>query len=307
MRVGRVFKTSVILPLWLLFLCCFLNFEYNGLLLTDGWISGTDLHLDGGFALPTRRFLESSWTTHWFLDDKMQISTNNGSDCNNNALLLSAPWPVNVTPIFDPWNFNTQRKTKRSKARILYYSNSTASYQVLIRSGDISLNPGPAKCGSGMQSAGNKQKTSRNVHRVPVGLKCDNCDKTIRKNQKSVACEVCFGQQHMKCTDLNVKGFASAWTCPKCLLSVLPFFNCPYLDTLEELDDSALDITSLQISEILRKHPKDLSIMHFNTQSMVSSFNEFQVLVSQLPMDIITMSETWLRNNPPGGTPIKSG
>jgi len=38
--------------------------------------------------------------------------------------------------------------------------------------------------------------------------------------------------------------------------------------------------------------------MHFNTQSMVSSFNEFQVLVSQLPMDIITMSETWLQNNP---------
>lgn len=31
---------------------------------------------------------------------------------------------------------------------------------------------------------------------------------------------------------------------------------------------------------------------------MVSSFNEFQVLVSRLPMDIITMSKTWLRNNP---------
>ena len=31
---------------------------------------------------------------------------------------------------------------------------------------------------------------------------------------------------------------------------------------------------------------------------MRSSFNEFQVLVSQLPMDIITMSEAWLRDNP---------
>ena len=38
--------------------------------------------------------------------------------------------------------------------------------------------------------------------------------------------------------------------------------------------------------------------MHFNTQSMVSSFNEFQILVSQLSMDIITMSETWLKDNP---------
>ena len=204
------------------------------------------------------------------------------------------------TQTFNSWNFNRQQKTKRSKARILYYSNSTASYQVLIRSGDISLNPGPAKCGSGIhvQSAGSKRRTSGIAHRVPASLKCDNCDQTIRKNQKSVACEVCLGQQHIKCTELSVKSVVSTWTCPKCLVSVLPFFNCQHFDTLEELDDSPLDTTSLQISETLKEHSKDLSIMHFNTQSMVSSFNEFQVLVSRLPMDIITMSETWLRNNP---------
>ena len=69
-----------------------------------------------------------------------------------------------------------------------------ASYQVLIRSSDISLNPGPAKCGSGIQSIGSKQMTSRNAHRVPASLKCDNCDKTIRKNKESVVCEVCLGQ-----------------------------------------------------------------------------------------------------------------
>ena len=38
--------------------------------------------------------------------------------------------------------------------------------------------------------------------------------------------------------------------------------------------------------------------MHLNTQSMVSSFNEFQTLVSDYPMDIITMSEMWLKENP---------
>ena len=68
------------------------------------------------------------------------------------------------TQTFNSWNFNRQRKTKRFKSRILYHSNSTASYQVLIRSGDISLNPGPAKCGSGIQSAGSKQRTSGIVH-----------------------------------------------------------------------------------------------------------------------------------------------
>lgn len=47
-----------------------------------------------------------------------------------------------------------------------------------------------------------------------------------------------------------------------------------------------------------RTPENDLKIIHFSNQSMVSSFYEFQVLVSQLPMDIIAMSETWLRNNP---------
>jgi exonuclease III len=61
--------------------------------------------------------------------------------------------------------------------------------------------------------------------------------------------------------------------------------------------DSELETLDF-IAEALRKHPKHLSIMHLNTQSMVSSFNEFQTLVSDYPMDIITMSETWLKENP---------
>lgn len=197
----------------------------------------------------------------WSQTSRMQIPPNNGPDCNNNAplLLSSRPWPVNMLPTqtFNSWNFNRQRKTKRSKARILYYSNSTACYQVLIRSGDISLNPGPAKCAR-IQSSGSKQRTSGIAHRVPASLKCDNCDQTIRKNRKSIACEVFFGQQHIKCTELSVKCIVSTRTCPKCLLSVLLFFNCQHLDTLEELDDSALDTTSLQISETLKENVEDL-------------------------------------------------
>lgn len=96
----------------------------------------------------------------------------------------------------------------------------------------------------------------------PQALNVTTATKTIRKNQKSVTCEVCFGKQHIKCTELNVKCTVFTWTCPKCLLPVLSFFNCPYLDTLEELNDSALDTTSLQISETQKEHPKDLRIMH---------------------------------------------
>ena len=289
-------KASATLPFLLLVSGCFSDSEHKGLSLTDGWISGTDFQPCGGLALPFKRFLVSSSTMFWSQTSKAQIPPNNGLDCNNDALLSSAPWPANTLSL-QAWNFYKQRKTKRSKARVLYYSNSTASFQILLRSGDIALNPGPVKCDSGNQGTRCKQRSSRNAHRDPTSLKCDNCEKTIRKNQKSVACEVCFSQQHIKCTDLGAKYIGTTWTCPKCLSSILPFFNYPYHDTLEDFDP-AEDTNSLHLVETLKNHSKDLSIMHFNTQSMVSSFNEFQVLVSQLPMDIITMSETWLRNNP---------
>ena len=212
-----MFKTSAILPLWLLISCCFGDSKQEGLCPTDGWISETDFHLDGDLTLPLKRFLESSWTTPWSQTSKAQISPNNGPDCNNNALLSSAPWSASMLSIqaFDSWYFFKQQKTKRSKARVLYYPNSTASFQILLRSGDISLNPGPAKCGSGKQSTGSKQRTSGNTHRpghsVPASLKCDKCEKIIRKNQNSIACAVCFGQQHIKCTDLSVKYIDTIW------------------------------------------------------------------------------------------------
>jgi len=63
---------------------------------------------------------------------------------------------------------------------------------------------------------------------------------------------------------------------------------------LDELDDT-VQVNTDFISETLTEYSKHLSIMHFNTQSMVTSFSESQILVSQLSMDIITMSPPdWL-------------
>ena len=123
--------------------------------------------------------------------------------------------------------------------------------------------------------------------------------KTIRKNQKRVTCEICFGQRHLNCTELNIKCLTSTGTCPKCLCTVRPFSNCPSLD-MPGVDNS-LNVSYVGIPEsvvnVLKEHPRHLSLMHLNTQSMVSSFNEFQVLLSQYPIDVI-MSETWLKENP---------
>ena len=44
--------------------------------------------------------------------------------------------------------------------------------------------------------------------------------------------------------------------------------------------------------------PKHLKVMHLNTQSMVSAFDELLLTIRQYPFDVISMSETWLKENP---------
>ena len=42
---------------------------------------------------------------------------------------------------------------------------------------------------------------------------------------------------------------------------------------------------------------KPISIAHLNTQSMGSSFDEFQIMINENQFDIVTLSKTWLRSN----------
>ena len=44
--------------------------------------------------------------------------------------------------------------------------------------------------------------------------------------------------------------------------------------------------------------PKHLKVMHLNTKSVVSAFDELLLKIKQYPFDVISMSETWLKENP---------
>ena len=70
------------------------------------------------------------------------------------------------------------------------------------------------------------------------------------------------------------------------------------------MQEEAVDVqeqTVQQFSQdavrILKEQSKQLRL-NLNTQSMTSTFNEFLSVVNQYPMDVITLSETWLKNNP---------
>ena len=50
-------------------------------------------------------------------------------------------------------------------------------------------------------------------------------------------------------------------------------------------------------AEKLKEYHKHVSIAHLNTQSMSSTFDEFQVIINENQFDIVTLSETLLREN----------
>ena len=134
------------------------------------------------------------------------------------------------------------------------YHNSSASRQILLQGRDISTNPGP----------------------IAKATKCENCEKTIKKNQKSAICGVCFGQSHAKCTGLNLKYVTIGWTWPKCLISVVPFNKCSTADLLglsnEEpdlVDSAEHEKMSQNAQQALLNQPKKLRVLHINTQSMI--------------------------------------
>ena len=185
-----------------------------------------------------------------------------------------------------------RKRPRYYKMPVVYYSNSIATQRLLILSGgDISVNPGPAQTvASSTQKSKQKTNSKRNI------MKCDCCEKTIRRNQASITCCVCIGFFHLKCSGLTAS--SSTWLCSNCLGSALPFYKCSDAEMLDDtLDlsaslDSGLDIHPLCFNS------GQLKIMHLNTQSMVSTFNELLLTVNSYPLDIVALSETWLRDQP---------
>ena len=80
------------------------------------------------------------------------------------------------------------RKKAYSGRRALYYSNSTATTQLLLLklSGNVESNPGP------QGSDNNSSKTL-----------CAYCAKAIRRNQNGVRCSTCLAVFHNKCTKMR--------------------------------------------------------------------------------------------------------
>ena len=178
---------------------------------------------------------------------------------------------------------------KWSKSRVPYHTNSLAGFHINL-SRDVESNPGP-----------NLRQPSK-----PRRPQCPECGKTVRCNSKRLVCIICKSVNHLKCAYSNTTAKslydseANQWTCSYCTLSCLPFHS---LRSLDELVDNNLNTHDNSYAEtnIHLQRPQQFSnhtsICHLNTQSMCSTFDEFYVMCNTYKYDIITLSETLLRNN----------
>ena len=67
-------------------------------------------------------------------------------------------------------------------------------------------------------------------------------------------------------------------------------------DICNTANDNRLSIQNTN-SDIINSN-KTISIAHLNTQAICSTFDEFTCMLNTQKFDIMTLSETWLKNNP---------
>ena len=63
------------------------------------------------------------------------------------------------------------------------------------------------------------------------------------------------------------------------------------------MSNSSEEVQFDEDNEALNSRPNQLKVIHLNTLSMVSTFDELLATVKQYPFDIAAMCETWPKDN----------
>ena len=139
---------------------------------------------------------------------------------------------------------------------------------------------------------GNKQKSPT----------CSTCNKTACSNSKRTYCTVCRSITHLKCITSKKKNLSTSmqdWICLFCIQSVLHFYKSRDLHTLDSSIQNEYRTIKYQNKHphVLKKHHCYTTMAHLNTHSLPSLFDEFSYMMNKYKVDIVALSETWLKNN----------
>ena len=183
-----------------------------------------------------------------------------------------------------------QKRTIRKSSKPVLYYNSSATHR-LILSRVIKKYPGPA-------NRDNQQTKPKSDHLR--SSTCDLCNKTVRTNSKKLMCIHCKSLLHLQCSTLKailiIKKSRKAyqWVCESCHFKELPFSGVREFHGITGTSPTKIngvDYENIHVSNF-KSQRKHLRIGHLNSQSMVSSFDKFNVMLQEHPFDILTLSET---------------
>ena len=182
-------------------------------------------------------------------------------------------------------NNSNKSKIKRTKSRINYYANCAATFNLAL-SGDIELYPGP---GSNVRN------------NTP---KCSLCKKGVGTTRKRLQCSQCRNLTHITCSNMpktEQKHYTAqtiyTWLFGDCNLSTLPFYHSRDLDmSLSDDSDYNVPLSQNKHHQKLNDHCKHTSIIHLNIQVIMSTFNEFVMMLQEYQFDIVALSKTWLQD-----------
>ena len=118
-------------------------------------------------------------------------------------------------------------------------------------------------------------------------------------------CIHCRSLVHLQCSTLKaILILKNSRKTHKWVYESFHFKELPFSGLLEFLEITATSPTTTNSADYenihilnLKSHGKHLSIGYLNTQSIVSSFDEFNVMLQEHPFDIMTLSETWLKDD----------
>ena len=138
----------------------------------------------------------------------------------------------------------------------------------LILSGDVKENPG-----TGFRK-----------------LKCNQCEKTVIS-------KCCKNYFHETCIKYVFVTVGRTFTCSDCFFYELLFRNCHLpVDNLTISLNYENFVDFNPYLEMLNNHRNRVSIAHLNTQRLLSTFDEFEVMLDTYEFHVKALTETRLRD-----------
>ena len=134
--------------------------------------------------------------------------------------------------------------------------------------------------------------------------KCSLCNKGVGTARKRLQCSQCRSLTHITCSNIpkaEQKQYTArtvyAWLCSDCTLSTLPFYHSRDLDmSLSDGSEYNVPLSQNEHHQKLNEHSKHPSTAHLNIQAIMSTLNEFVMMLQEYQFDIVALSETWLQD-----------